>query len=429
MCRAEQVVAAFVMQLPEPGDSPRAVVRIAAELRRSEVGREWPRDRNDERRIPGQHDRGLDESPAQPSHGYETLPHPVADVEPLEARHQRRCAASHRHLVDDDEREPDREIDPDEAAKRRRNRGEQGDLEEHGGGDHPDEARVRAREVIAHEHVHEREQRHRDGEGNEQPRRRCEVGAEGEPDEVVADERVPGGEQPAERRRDDERPTENVAGALTTRVTRRRPREENREDRGGQEERHTGECRCRRVGAGVVGREARLGDHDVHVGQQADSEQADRDGPEIAEERSERDRLHTPPSSQPVTYGPERERASRERADRDRGERPVQPLARDGHRHEQCESRDHRKGRDERERTESLVALKQAKGNGADDGHRHTGQSDQDGCCRAEAQKLPQRDGEHERDSHQGNRDLQPHQQHGSRECRCRIHFPHGLEP
>ena len=167
------------------------------------------------------------------------------------------------------------------------NEREHRELHRDGAGDDPGEARLAAREVEADEDVHERIERHRQREQDEEVAAVRELGAEARAHEPATGHPVEQGQERAERCRHEERPSENVLRVLSARLTGGRHREEHRQDRRGEEERDAREGRRRCVLAGDVRREAGLDDEEIDGREHRDADEADEDGPEVAEERSE----------------------------------------------------------------------------------------------------------------------------------------------
>ena len=182
--------------------------------------------------------------------------------------------------------EPDCDVRPDDAAHAARDEREGCDLHRYGRCDDPRIARLVPRQVIPDEDVHEREEHHRDGEGHENLASLRELGAEARMHEPTTRHRVEQREQGSERRSDEQRASEDVGGVLTARLTCGRSREQDGENRHGEEERQAGERRGGGVFPGVLGEP---GPHheDVDVREHRDADQADDDRPQIAQKRGE----------------------------------------------------------------------------------------------------------------------------------------------
>ena len=186
--------------------------------------------------------------------------------------------------------------------------------------------------MVADQHVREREQPDRQCVRCEHPSSLGEVRPERHRDEPDTGGRVEERERPAEEGRRQERTPEDVLGLLAAGLARGRAREEDREDRGRQEEPDACERRSSRVGAGVVGREARLDDQDVHVGEECDPDEPDDDRSEVAEKRTELGSRARRAAPQWLADDGHRECGARDRPGNGREDRASEAVAgRGGH--------------------------------------------------------------------------------------------------
>ena len=268
-----------------------------------------------------------------------------------------------------DERDSDEQVDVDDAAQRRRNERQQSHLDEHAAGDDPRVPRLASRQVVADEDVREREQSDRQCVRRQHRAAFGEVRSERGRDETDAGGRIEERERSAERRRGEQRPAEDVLRLLASRLARSGSREQNGEDRRREEEADAGKRRRGSVRAGIVAGQTRLHDEDVDVGQEGDSDDADEDRPEIAQERAER-RSCAFPVLQRLTDQREREEGACNRRHDRREDRSAEPVARCRGNGEQAEPQHERGDVHRRDRMKALAALQDSHRYGKDERRR-----------------------------------------------------------
>jgi hypothetical protein len=184
-----------------------------------------------------------------------------------------------------DQSSTDRDVRPHDAAQRGRQQRKDGHLDEHACGHDPGVARLSSRKVVADQDV-------RDGKETDRHRERCEhlpaggeLWAEASDDQADTGRGIEEREPAAKDDGGDERASEDVVRLLAPRLTCRGAREEDREDRRGEEEpdpREGGRCRVR---TSVLRGKACLDDEQVDVRQERNPDEADCDGPQVADER------------------------------------------------------------------------------------------------------------------------------------------------
>ena len=151
-------------------------------------------------------------------------------------------------------------------------------------GDDPRIPCLSAGEVVADEDVRDREEPDRERERGEHRSAFGEIRPEGRDHEPNTRGGVEECEAAAEDSGGEQRPAENVFRLFAPRLTRRRAREQNGEDRRRQEEADARKRRRSCVRACLVG-EARLDDQEVDMREECDADQSDRDRSEVADKR------------------------------------------------------------------------------------------------------------------------------------------------
>ncbi len=242
--RTEEVVPALVLHPPEGGHPPRRV-RAVADDRGAEIVDERPEQDGDEDGGCEQRDGDLPDEAAEPT--ARRFPCEVAD-----SGCEREDGRVDEELVRGEHRRADDEVREDDVFRARGNECQDRELHRDGAGDDPGEARLAAREVEADEDVHERKERHRRGEEDEEVAAVRELGAEARAHEAPTGHSVEQGQERPEGCRHEEGSSEDVLRVLPACLTGCRHGEKHRQDRRGEKERNACKGRRRCILAGDV---------------------------------------------------------------------------------------------------------------------------------------------------------------------------------